>query len=121
MGLDNDDIKALIAILQKGLSDDIDGESPQSKKKTKSRKTKNGKSTNPVKENKFDDMPEARMHKEDTAIDRKLAKMAPVPRNRPYTPITIQCRVCGKQESVCPSLIESVDRYKCNKCSSSAG
>ncbi|NDB58960.1 hypothetical protein EB001_10965 [bacterium] len=121
MGLDNDDIKALIAILQKGLSNDIEEESSQPKKKTKSPKTKNAKTTKAVKENKFDDMPEARMHKEDTAIDKKLAKMAPVPRNRPYTPINIQCRVCGRQEAICPSLIESVDRYKCNKCSSSAG
>jgi hypothetical protein len=121
MGLDNDDIKALIAILQKGLSDDVQEESSKPKKKTKSTKTKNIKSVETVKENKFDDMPEARMHKEDTAIDRKLAKIAPVPRNRPYTPITIQCRVCGKKESICPSLVESVERYKCNKCSSSAG
>ena len=118
MGLDNDDIKALIAILQKGLSDDIEQESSKPKKKTKSQKTKTSKS---IKQNKFDDMPEARMHKEDIAIDKKLSKTPPVPRNRPYTPINIQCRVCGRQESICPSLIESVDRYKCNKCSSSAG
>lgn len=120
MGLNNDDIKALIAILQKGLSNDID-ESSQRKKKTRLPKAKNAKPAKEIKANKFEDMPESRMHKEDIAIDKKLAKFAPVPRNRPYTPINIQCRVCGKQESICSSLIESVDRYKCNKCSSSAG
>jgi hypothetical protein len=120
MGLDNDDIKALIAILQKGLSNEDDSSKKKSKSKT-SPKTKKPKSPYSDKINKFDTMPEYRMHKEDSIIDKKLAKTPPVPRNRPFIPIRVQCRVCGKQEEVNPSLVESSDRYKCNNCSSSPG
>ena len=66
-------------------------------------------------------MAEFNMHKEDVAFDKKVAKQPPVPRTRKYIPIKVKCRVCGKEESVNPMLIESADRYKCNKCSSMAG
>lgn len=71
--------------------------------------------------NKFDTMPEARMHKEDTAIDKKLIVSPPTQRNRSYQPVKARCRVCGRVESVNPSLVDSADRYKCNRCSASAG
>lgn len=71
--------------------------------------------------NKFDAMPEARMHKEDTAIDKKLIVSPPTQRNRTYQPVNARCRVCGRTESVNPSLVESTDRYKCNRCAASAG
>jgi len=66
-------------------------------------------------------MPEARMHKEDTAIDKKLIVSPPTQRNRSYKPVKARCRVCGRVESVNPSLVDSADRYKCNRCSASAG
>lgn len=75
----------------------------------------------PKRENKFLSMPEINMHKEDRELDEKLAKHAPVARARAYDPITVLCRVCGKKETVSPSLVESAGRYKCNKCAASAG
>jgi|MDTG01.3.fsa_nt_gb translation initiation factor 2 beta subunit (eIF-2beta)/eIF-5 len=71
--------------------------------------------------NKFEQMAEFSMHKEDVEFDRKVSKQPPVPRTRTYNSVNVKCRVCGKEESVNPTLIESVDRYKCNKCSSMAG
>lgn len=71
--------------------------------------------------NKFDTMPESRMHKDDTAIDKKLIVSPPTQRNRSYQPVNARCRVCGRVESVNPSLVEAADRYKCNRCSASAG
>lgn len=71
--------------------------------------------------NKFEQMAEFTMHKEDIAFDKKVTKQPPVPRTRQYVPVTVKCRVCGKEQSVNPMLIESVDRYKCNKCSAMAG
>ena len=71
--------------------------------------------------NKFDAMPEARMHKEDTSIDKKLIVSPPTQRSRTYQPVKARCRVCGRVESVNPSLVDSADRYKCNRCSASAG
>ena len=117
MALDNEDIKQLIAILQRGLSDD--SEPPQQNSKKQKRVTKTKKP--PGRPNKFEEMSEFRMHKDDTLVDKKLQKIPPVPRNRDYTPINIRCRVCGKQENINPSLVESSERYKCNKCSTSSG
>jgi hypothetical protein len=72
--------------------------------------------------NKFDDMPERRMHKEDVEVDKKLATQPPVPRARKFNLIKVSCRVCGKKEEVNPVLItDSLDRYKCNRCSGTAG
>jgi hypothetical protein len=115
MGLDNDDIKQLIAILQKGLSDDKVSEKPTKKNAKKTQPSK------PKRENKFDGMPEFRMHKDDVAIDKRLQKLPPVPRDRDYRPTTVTCRVCGKQETIDPGLVESIERFKCNKCSTSSG
>lgn len=72
--------------------------------------------------NKFLEMPERNLHKEDSIIDKKLSKNPPTPRNRQFIPLDVVCRVCGKREQVNPAIIpESADRYKCNKCSSTAG
>lgn len=125
MGLDNDDIKQLIAILQKGLTDNnsIDDNEEgiqdpvEQKIKSKSRKTK----TKRVSKNLFDNMGEASMHKDDVEIDRKLRKYPPTQRSRSYEAVKVRCRLCGKEDSVNPVLVESGDRYKCNKCSRFAG
>lgn len=72
--------------------------------------------------NKFNSMPEKNLHKDDSLIDKKLSTQPPVPRARRFSLIKVVCRVCGKREEVSPGLIQdSVDRYKCNKCSTSAG
>lgn len=121
MGLNNDDIKALIAILQKGLSDNNDQDtvkpltSKTSKTRTKSAPKKK-KTTN-----KFEQMAEFSMCKEDIEFDKKIKKPPPSVRNRTFDFVKAKCRVCGKTEKVAPSLIESIDRYKCNKCSTGAG
>jgi|APCry1669189034_1035192.scaffolds.fasta_scaffold45868_3 hypothetical protein len=72
--------------------------------------------------NKFLDMPEKDMHKDDIVVDKKLSKFPPVARTRQFELVDVICRVCGRKESVSPALIvEGVDRYKCNNCSTSAG
>jgi hypothetical protein len=95
----------------------------KSKQKPKRRQETNNKNeTLTVRENKFDSMQEARMHKEDIAIDKKLSIMPPVPRARPFELVDAICRVCGKKERVNPVLIsDTLDRYKCNKCATGAG
>jgi hypothetical protein len=122
MGLNNEDIQQLIAILQRGLAqnEETDDELVTTKKKAKTKSTTT-KETKPKRINKFDQMPECRMHKEDVAIDKKLHKAPPTPRRDEFRPVRIACRVCGQTEAVDPSIIESTDRYKCNKCSISAG
>lgn len=122
MGLDQDDIKALIAILQKGLVDeDVVEAIPEQEfiQKQISPKTKPKKKQ--TTKNLFEQMSEYRMHKDDIAIDKKLNKFPPSQRSRNYKPVKVKCRVCGKEEKISPSLVESVERYKCNKCSTSAG
>jgi hypothetical protein len=119
MGLDNEDIKALIAILQKGLASETEEAAPKTKK-AKITKNKQSKSSN-KNNNKFDSMPESKLHKEDVLIDQKLRRSAPTPRRDAFQPIKVSCRVCHKTDMVDPSIIESIDRYKCNKCSVSAG
>jgi lysyl-tRNA synthetase class I len=126
MGLDKDDIKQLIAILQKGLTDDTnsgdDIVETQPKTKIKRTKSKNsGKSTKEKRDNLFERMSEFGMHKEDVEIDRKLAKHPRTHRSRNFTPVTVKCRVCGRDESVNPVLVESKERYKCNRCSRAPG
>jgi formylmethanofuran dehydrogenase subunit E len=117
-------IKALIQALQSLLPKEeakktnITTEQSNSKIKTKTRSRK--KSNNPT--NKFLSMPEMNMFKADVEIDKKLSKHPPTPRNREYQPVKVKCRSCGKQEEVNPAILpDSTDRYKCNKCSSSAG
>lgn len=118
MGLDSDDIKQLIAILQKGLVEEAESSTPTvPKKKKSSKKTIKDKEH----DNLFEKMPEFKMHKKDVEIDRKLRQAPPTERSRNYTPIKLYCRVCHKEELVNPALVESADRYKCNKCSTSAG
>ncbi len=116
-------IKQLISLLQQMLSsndnktkdDEEDFESPIKTKSTRSSKNKNRK-------NKFLDMQEKNMHREDIAIDKKLAISSPTPRSREFTAIEVRCRSCGKKEKVSPAIVpDSVDRYKCNNCSTTPG
>jgi hypothetical protein len=83
--------------------------------KTKSTKTANART------NKFLSMPERNMHKADTLIDKKLSVQPPSPRTRSFEPVQVVCRSCGKQEKVNAAILDSLDRYKCNKCSTMAG
>ncbi|NDB60580.1 hypothetical protein EB001_19350 [bacterium] len=136
MGLDKDDIKQLIAILQKGLVDNNDAdtdtdeavdESPQQEsvmptKKSRPNRGLKQKSQKKQKfENKFLEMSESKLHKDDVAIDKKLCKLPPTQRTRSYQQVKVKCRVCGREEEINPVLIESRDRYKCNKCATSPG
>jgi len=123
MGLDNDDIKQLIAILQKGLANDsVEDQEIHDKPKQQAKKAKPKPSSQKKKsKNLFENMREAGMHKDDVAIDKMLNKLPPTARSRQYNPIKVRCRVCGRDSVVNPSLIESTERYKCNKCSILAG
>lgn len=123
MALNSDDIKQLIAILQKGLVDEDDSKERSNKNKTNNIRTKKTKSISQSNaENKFISMGFNNLHKDDVAIDKALSKHPPTPRNRKFKQIEVRCRLCGKKETINPSLLyESTDRYKCNKCCSSPG
>lgn len=116
-------IVALQALLPKDEPKAIEDKKTKHKHNIKTKKTKSGKQkTEDEDDNKFLSMPEMHMHKSDTKIDKKLSQQPPTPRNRPFRYINVTCRSCGKQESVNPKILpESADRYKCNKCSTSAG
>jgi hypothetical protein len=124
MALDNDDIKQLIAILQRGLVEDQENSTddttkfdkqsfskPKSKKRTKETDAKN----------LFEKMSEFKMHKDDIEIDKKLSKHPPTQRSRNFSAVDVKCRVCGREEKMNPILVESRERYKCNKCARSSG
>ena len=78
MALDNDDIQQLITLLQKLVVNSSDNSTDEPVvKKTRKPKTKNKNTSQPTKKkfiNKFNDMPEMNMFKEDVAIDKKLQK-----------------------------------------------
>lgn len=127
INLDPQQIQQMIMMLQAMLPKQDAVEPSESndtpvKKKTPRTNNKNKATTSKPFNNKFDSMPEMRMHKEDIAIDKKLIVQPPVPRARPFNLVKATCRVCGKKEDVNPVLItDSIDRYKCNKCSGAAG
>lgn len=125
MPLDNEDIKQLISILQRGLVDEPKSVEKAKKtvKKSTNIKNKKTKASQPRDtENKFISLGFHNLHREDVVIDKVLNKNPPTPRNREFRAIDVQCRVCGRKESINPSLLyESPDRYKCNKCASSPG
>lgn len=119
---DPEQIKQLISLLQNLLPEENKEEEEEEEFSSKIKtKTRSSKSKNNAK-NKFLQMPERNMHKDDIEIDKKLAVNAPTPRTRKFEPVNVRCRVCGKQEKVNPGIVaDSVDRYKCNKCAGSAG
>lgn len=133
MPLDNDDIKQLIAILQKGLVDNRDSENDEDTdtsdvviKKAKPDPIKNKKKkvvkTDDSRYNKFDAMAEKNMHKDDSRVDKILSQYAPTSRSREFSLVKVTCRVCGRQDEINPALIyDSGSRYKCNRCSKIPG
>jgi len=124
MALDNDDIKQLIAILQKGLMDEnlAEKSSVKSPKNKNNIKTKKTRVSNDNETNKFLSLGFDKLHKDDIAIDKLLKKNPPTARNRNVKILDVKCRLCGKSEKISASLLhESPDRYKCNKCCSSPG
>jgi hypothetical protein len=137
MEIDQNDFKQLLSLLQKLVENSdvvqpktqeaVVEQQPKINKKTNKTKTtkqksvtKNNKNTTEF-HNKFLQMPESKLHTEDIEIDRKLNRFPPTHRGRKYHPVDVKCRVCGKAERINPALIESVDRYKCNKCCSIPG
>lgn len=135
MPLKDDDIKQLIAILQRGLSNDDEEpsvtsqpteteDSPIRTKRSGSAFSASKKKKQNVQKrtNKFDTMMEKDMHKNDTKIDQLLCVHPPTIRTREFEPIKVQCRVCHKVEEISPNLIyDAPERYKCNKCSGAPG
>lgn len=116
-------IKNLIQVLQTLLPENSEAsEGAPEEEFSAAIKTRGGKKRPKQAKNKFVDMPEKDMHKDDIAIDKKLAKFPPVARARQFEMVDVKCRVCGKTETVSPSLVyEGVERYKCNNCSTSSG
>lgn len=136
MEIDDNDFKQLLGLLQQLVQktasttnstadDEPDEDDEDVSPKPKGRK-RIADNTKPRKKkrkfvNKFLQMREASMHKEDTEIDKKLSKVPPTQRSRQFEYVQVRCRVCGKEEKVIPALAEARDRYKCNKCSTSPG
>lgn len=126
---DPEKIKDMIAMLQALLpkgEDDVASSKTAKPKTTKGKSNKPSaakakKSKSPNSTNKFLEMQEMYMHKDDAAIDKKLSKNAPIPRTRHFSSVTVKCRVCGRSEEVNPGLVYDVSRYKCNNCSSTQG
>lgn len=120
--LNPEQIQQMIQLLQSMLTDNSDR--PQNIEKKTKKKNSTGpqksKKSKPSRENKFDEMAEKYMHKEDIAIDKKLIVQPPVPRSRKFKYVETMCRICGKKEKVNPVLITE-SGYKCNKCSASPG
>lgn len=117
-------IKGLIQLLQQLLpKETIKNENSTEQEFKNPIKTKGSRKLDNGRPNKFIDMPEKNMHKEDSKIDQLLSINPPVARAREFTTINVTCRVCGKTESIPPSLAtsDSRTRYKCNNCSTSAG
>jgi len=111
-------IKQMIAMLKQMLPEDNDEEPVKEKPKPIRTVDRKPRQT----ENKFDQMMEAHLHKEDIAIDQKLKKFDPTPRIRAFDPLKVTCRVCGKSDTINPALLQdSPERYKCNNCARSAG
>jgi hypothetical protein len=135
MPLDNDDIKQLIAILQKGLSSDSEKDESVAETVEKPRRKRGKipqintalpKSTTRNKKlessNRFDLMMEKNLHKEDLEVDKLLSKYPPTIRSREFTPVEVKCRVCGTEDSINPALMnDAPNRYKCNRCSKEPG
>ena len=109
--------------LQQKASDQSDEETIQPKKKKSGANKGIGRTQKQQKSNnKFENMAEFSMHKNDSEIDKKLSKNPPVARMREFEMVDVVCRICGKKETVNPSLVlDSVSRYKCNNCSTQAG
>jgi hypothetical protein len=120
-----DQIKQLISVLQQLLPKETPSEELSTQEEEEfsntAIKTKNSKKRPKQSVNKFLEMTEKDMHKDDTRIDKILSKHPPVMRSREFEPIEVRCRVCGNTETVNPSIVENKSRYKCNKCSTSAG
>ena len=115
-------IKTLIETLSALLPQEEDSSfevKQTNKRKTRSKSLK--KKTGEESVNLFDKMPERKLHKEDTAIDKKLITQPPTERARQFFTVDVICRICGKKETVNPSLVFDKSRYKCNVCSSSGG
>jgi len=101
-------------------------EKPKAKKtrttKKTTRKTTNKTRTSEERHNKFLDMAENNMFKEDPKVAKKLYNQPPMRRRSKKPKLSVTCRICGKREEISSSLLYGdKDRYKCNKCCSSAG
>lgn len=119
--LNPEQIKQMINMLKNMLPDADDAPQDSSQPKPNPIKTADRR-PRPSSVNKFEQMAERNMHREDVEIDKKLAKYDPTPRSRQFNMIEVTCRVCGKKESINPVLLaDSPDRHKCNTCSGSAG
>jgi len=122
---DPEKIKQLIDLLGSLLNEEDEVAEVPKKKRVAKKTTRRKKTTNkqPESKNKFLDMPEMHMHKEDNKIDQQLQKLPPTPRTRPSVgSISVRCRICGKEESISQGLLfEGSNRYKCNKCSTQSG
>jgi|APGre2960657404_1045060.scaffolds.fasta_scaffold00249_21 hypothetical protein len=119
-----DQIKQIIGVLSSLLDaaqqadDNKVPETKTTRSVSKIKKTK----TKIQRENKFISMPEARMHKEDPELAQKLYKQPPIARNRKNQTMKAKCRVCGREEKIQSSLLYGgIERFKCNKCSTTPG
>ena len=67
-------------------------------------------------ENLFESMSERHDHKADSEIDKKLAVLPPITRDRGAGTIQVTCDSCNKQDEVSVVLVSDSGRYVCNGC-----
>ena len=132
---DPDQIKQLIGMLSSLLPKEDEESGAKTKPRKKRAKKKTAKTTtsrrNTTKTarkntkgtiNKFVDMPESQMFKENPNVAKKLYQQPPMKRRSSKRKISVTCRICGKREEISSGLLHGdADRYKCNKCCSNAG
>jgi hypothetical protein len=114
-------IKQMIQMLQSMLPKDVSKAEEAEDEFVSTIKTKKVSAKKSNFKNKFNDMAEKNMHKEDIEIDKKLHTADPTPRRKNNALTEAQCRVCGKKEIINAGLIIDKNRFKCNDCSAGAG
>lgn len=123
MDLTPEQIQQMIMMLQSMLpkSDNTDNTVDEEEPFVSNIKTKKVSMKKNTFKNKFNNMPEKNMHKEDIVIDKKLSVNNPTPRRKANSLTEVQCRVCGKKETINAGLVIDKTRYKCNSCAAGAG
>ena len=139
--MDKSDLKALLSelleeVLEEKLEQITTKHERKAEKKTKYRRRKqqeNNKSSNTNAKNSFDvetlglstaekkELAQASKSDKANNVHMKKEKLT---NRRPSGKIEVRCRSCGKTEKVSPLLVykdEDGYRYKCNRCSCSAG
>lgn len=121
------DKKELLKLLSELSPEELESIMPKKKRrrgKGKRKKNRNKNKPTTSEENKFDDMlssirftdEEKRELEEASKVDKEADQTKPVSARPPASTVEVTCCVCNKKFMVSPSVVFSVDRWKCNAC-----